>query len=232
MGDDVWGQHRWLAGVRWAAALAEPLLSWRQRDTLERDLRSAGLDNPPWIAGFLAGVASDMAQSLPEVDPWRSAVIGPDGPMTNGRPFGRLVDHADLVPQISPDPTIDVALVAVVEPLSPAAAGLIVRAFDGRQAATDWLASVREQADDAAMIEAGIDAVLALVFRRRSMIGMSDVFVVDSCWWWSEYTHQALIGEVSWSTVDAYTDDRTAHERIPDNQYVADPEWLEGKSPH
>lgn len=210
----------WEAGVRWAAVLAEPLLAPARREALEADLAAAAEQHPDWALRFFAGAAFDTAQTLPLVDPWRRVTAGPDGPVLDGRPFGSAADHADLVPQVMPDLSIDVALVAVADPLSEQAAAVVAAAFDSDDRAVEALRAGAQSGGG--IIEVGSAALRSLAFRRRCYIGMVDLWVYDSCWWRAEFEWKALHGEIDDDEARTLSADRIGRERIPDEAYLPD----------
>lgn len=124
--------------VRWAPTLVEPLLDLGYRVELERALESLVETHPDWFASFGGGVLSDMVATLPASDPWRSlsarlgsmtvghAPPAQDGARkADGRAFGGLADHLDIIGAVFPDPVKDAALAAVAHPIHPRAIAVI-----------------------------------------------------------------------------------------------------------
>lgn len=145
---------------RWAPTLVEPLLALHRRIKLDAELAAVADNHPAWFASFAGGILSDLVSTLPDGDPWRkmSARLGdltcgerpPDSDgarRPDGRMFGTLDDHLDIIGSVFPDPTMDAALVAVAEPIHPRSAALIGFASHGwktAQAAVGMLVSMSE----------------------------------------------------------------------------------------
>lgn len=228
MAESSWAGDEWLTAVRWSATLVEPLIPLRTRQQLESDLERTATDHEMWGVLFFAGVVSDLVSSLPAADPWRTIRLVDGQAVIDGRPFGTLQDHLDLIPSISPDPSIDVALAAVIDPVPSKAAAFVAAAFDGRAAAVAHLDRVSSVPGE--VYEVGAEAVRLLVFRRRCMMGPLDSFSVDSCWWWSEQAYRLEVGETDAETVEGFSDERMEFEVIPEDHYVPDRTWVEERS--
>lgn len=211
--------------MRWAPTLVEPLLALPTRAALDDGLRQVCQTVPEWFASFAGGVLSDMVLTLPDGDPWRSmsARLGPltsgdrppdmDGARrADGRMFGTIQDHLDVVGMVFPDPSMDAALVAVADPIHTRSAALIGFASLGWReasnavgmlvtmpdpsptakapAATGRLHLVEETAPEPAwsgMYQCWLDAVRWALHRRRSLgVGAdSDPWPLESIYRWS-----------------------------------------------
>lgn len=174
-----------------------------------------------WGLRFFAGVAFDTAQTLPLIDPWRRTIVIDGVATRDGQRSGTTADHADLVPQVMPDLSIDVALVAVADDLDPAVAVVVARAFDSDDSAVAALRAASGGAP-AGIVAAGTAAVQWLAFRRRCYVGMTDLWVYDSCWWRAEFEWKSLRGEIDDDETRTLSADRIGRERIADDAYLAD----------
>lgn len=214
--------------ARWAITLVEPLLSVRRRIVAEDDMAALCRSKPAWATAFLGGVLADLVRSLPDDDPWRalSARIGTlstgDSPpqqtgavRADGRVFGTWHDAEDLVGLVFATPEIDVALAAVAEPLSPAAAAVLAISAAGWEAAaralraTHALAVPAEQdlppevsypeqwragVSGRELYEVGTTALHWALFRRRSYGYTDDPWPVESCFRWGWRADQIVAG--------------------------------------
>ena len=218
-----WSDDQWLSAVRWAATLVEPLIPQDRRDSWNQTFREAVASHPDWARLFFAGSVADITATLPENDPWRDTRMESGVPMVDNRRFGTLRDHTDLIPQISPDPTIDVALSAVLDDLDERAATLIVTSFQGRDSAISYLAGIGT--DDLFFV--GTEALRIAVFRRRCLMGPLDSFAVDTCWWWGEQGYRLDVGETFAEQLDDFSLERLEYEMVPEEHYVPDRDWVD-----
>lgn len=220
-----WSDDQWLSAVRWAASLVEPLITEHRRSIYNQTFREAAELHPGWARLFFAGVVSDIMATLPDNDPWRDARIQDGVPLVDGRRFGTLRDHTDLIPQISPDPTIDVALSAVLDDLDERAASLIVVALQGRDGAVEYLNGI----DDSELFFVGTEAIRIAVFRRRCLMGPLDSFAVDTCWWWGEQGFRLDVGETFPEQLNDFSEERLEFEMVPEDRYVPDRDWVDAR---
>lgn len=215
--------------------LVEPLLPLAVRMSAHDDMNAVCRARPHWGAAFLGGVAADMIRSLPDGDPWRnlSARLGtltmggeppaePGAVRPDGVPFGTWHDMEDLVGLVFDAPEVDVALAAVAEPLSPAAAAVIAFASLGWEAAGRALRAahatgvpdgsgeevvypekLRASVAGRAMYEAGSAAIRWGIFRRRAygQVAVDDPWPVESCFRWSWRADQ-ITSQLDWSPDD------------------------------
>lgn len=219
----------WMAGVHWGSTLVEPLLSPAQRDRLEADLHDAIAADPVWGAHYVVGVVTDLAATLPAADPWRTAERAETGATLEGRPFGTVTDHHDLVPLLAPNPSIDVALVAVAEPIDPATAAFIASSFAGRDEALTALGELTATTPSD-IYRIGTEAIRTLTYRRRCYRGWMDTWPLDSTWWWAEQSARILSGDTDTDTLVAISAERVLDETIPESDYDPDPEWAAARS--
>jgi hypothetical protein len=157
------------AVLEWATTFVDACAPDDMRIGVKVSLASAAAADPDTVATALAGLASDMAATLPATDPWRS--VPPDA-------FGSVEDHTDLIPEFGDGDRLgaDWPLYAVRGGLSPNAVSIVLGAFD-RHELIDLL-------PDMAMADFG-DAMRWLVFRRRSFTGdYVDLWVLKSAAYW------------------------------------------------
>lgn len=129
----------------WSATLTEPLMPLRRRAAAEDGLARAHVANKDVVALFLAGLASDLAQTLPDRDVWRklsarvgSETVGANPPETDGastpdgKRFGTWRDATDLTPLIFASPFDDPGLYALAgDDRGPHAAAILAAAGYG-----------------------------------------------------------------------------------------------------
>ena len=129
---------------QWSLTLTEPLLGLGARAKLEDDLSSLHHRDPETVHLFFAGLVSDLAQTLPTTDPWRSlsgrigaVESGENAPAENGatwpngRVFGAFSDCTDLTPLSFSSPAEDPELCAVAPGLSAISAAILASGFSG-----------------------------------------------------------------------------------------------------
>lgn len=209
--------HRRLVATRWSITLTEALLGHDQRRQIEGEFEKLVRDEPDWAARFFAGLATDVAHSLPKTDPWRQVTVAPNGVATvAGRPFGTVDDHADVLPVLHVDflPS-DPNLCAVAEPLDHRTARLVAEAFGDRDKWSELLIELSNDPDD--LLRLGGDAVRYLAFRRRCLMTHLDEWVLDSAEWWAVHAGEQ-VDELGGS-------ERIARETVPDGRYSPDPDW-------
>ncbi len=211
--------HRQFVATRWSMTLTEALLGHDQRHRIENDFEDLVRADPGWVAQFFAGLATDLAHTLPTVDPWRHVHVAPNGDATiAGRPFGVVDDHTELLPVLHTDfLPIDPDLCAVAEPLDRRTAQLVAEAFGDRN---KWTALLKELASDPdELLRIGSDAVRYLAFRRRCLMTRLDEWILDSAEWWAKH----LGGDVDESEVG----ERIARETVPDERYQPHHGWFQ-----
>jgi len=218
----------WMTAVRWATTTTEPILDPAYRHRLESDLERAIEADPEWGIRFYTGVCVDIASTLPGVDPWRQATISPEtgqAVATGGMPFGTVIDHTDLCPQVIPDLAIDVALVATFPGIEPAAAAIVVHSFTSHEVAAQALRTAAA-GDPAVIIETGFQALRWLLFRRRNYGGLLDMWGFDSIWFRAEREWKVLHGIEAADDSLTEIEERQEDQRIDDTDYDPDPGWI------
>lgn len=209
--------HRQRVATPWSITLTEALLGHCQRRRIENDFGDLVRDDPDWTGQFLAGLATDLAHTLPQADPWRQVQVAPNGDATvAGRPFGVVHDHTDVLPVLHIDfLATDPNLCAVAEPLDRRAARLVAEAFGDRDR---WTALVKQLASDPDdLLCIGSDAVRYLAFRRRCLMTHLDEWVLDSAEWWARHVGD----EIDESEVV----DRITRETVPVERYEPHAGW-------
>ena len=164
------------AVLEWATTFVDACAPDDMRIGVKVSLASAAAADPDTVATALAGLASDMAATLPATDPWRS--VPPDA-------FGSVEDHTDLIPEFGDGDRLgaDWPLYAVRGGLSPNAVSIVLGAFD-REELIDRLRQQITQHPDMAMADFG-DAMRWLLFRRRAFTGdYVDLWVLKSAAYW------------------------------------------------
>lgn len=224
--NESWDDDDWLWAIKWAATLIEPLLPPARRERLTTEFRRTAAAHPDRAVLVFAGVVSDLSQSLPAADPWSEVVFDGSVATLDGRPFGTVADHYDLIPKITPDPEIDIALSAVIDAVEPSTAEMIAVSLLGIGALIDWLT----QRDPSDRFDVSVDAIRLLTFRRRSLVGVLDAFAVDACWWWGERAYRINIGEADLAEMADLAAARVASDTISDDRYVADDAWVAERS--
>lgn len=160
----------------WATTFLDACATDDIRLGIRSSLARVTMDHPEAMATALAGIASDLALTLPTNDPWRR---------THPDAFGAVDDHIDLIPEFGDgDPTgPDWQLVAVRGGISPRAVSIVLGAFEPR-ALTDHLTEMLTADPDGAISDCG-DAIRWLTFRRRALTGnYVDVWILQSAAHW------------------------------------------------
>jgi hypothetical protein len=186
----------------WSATFVDPCFTDKTRAAIGTELVAACGAAPGPAAAVLAAVVHDLADSLAEVDPWRSQTSDS---------FGNVDDHTDMVPEFD-----DWVLGPVRPGLAPAASEIVVAAFD--REGLELLLRPRLDEDAAAAVVDVDSALRWLVFRRLAFRG-SDIWVLESAEYW---THRLELAAHQLDRVDPIYVRQRARSRIDDADYDPD----------
>lgn len=224
---------------RWAFTLVEPLISTAERHELDKAMVVAIANRPTWGCAWFGGTISDMMVTLPRRDPWRNLSATIEGPKDqvlhcgdtppehtgasmDDKPFGTYEDADDLSEAIFEDPTIDIATIALANPLEPLSAALLAfasggweRSIEACEAAWSSLAPtpvgllmLSETERNAATLRAAgsfftaaAQALRWAIHRRRSYGIIEDPWPIESAWNWTIRAHKIANGQ-PWATSD------------------------------
>ena len=181
------------AVTRWTISRCEPLIADDYRACASDELRRISSTDPQWFCLWAAGVLADLVESLDPEDPWRNAhvldgvVVLPDGSL-----FGVWRNATDLLPVPSgADPSRDVALAALAQPLSPAAARAWLAAQSGRDVVLEELGGI----DVGGAYPVAVPAIEWAMFRRRLFIGQEDAYIPRLCTAWAARAEHIMRAE-------------------------------------
>ncbi|MCY1157497.1 MAG: hypothetical protein MOP51_518 [Citricoccus sp.] len=168
---------------RWTISRCEPLVSDEYRASASDELRRISSTDPQWFRLWASGVLTDLVETLDPEDPWRNtgdqegAVVLPDG-----SPFGDWRNATDLLPVPSEaDPSLDVGLAALAQPLSPASSRVWLAAQSGRDAVLEALDGI----DVGGAYSVAVPAIEWAMFRRRLFMGQEDAYIPQVCTAWT-----------------------------------------------
>jgi hypothetical protein len=179
---------RVLAAERWGISLIEPLFSPKKHADIEHEYRRVLATDPDWWLVHASGLASDVGQTLPIDDRFRSVVIEPDGVARwpDGSIFGTWRDSLDVIDESSDAPTTDASFTAIEDDLAPAAAAIARTSIEPWRAVHSALSALRDSAGDDACFDAATSAIRFIEHRRRSYgLPADDIWPLVSCFTWT-----------------------------------------------
>lgn len=202
----------------WSLTLTEPLLSTHRRAVLEDGLARVHVQSSATAELFLAGLVSDLMQTLPERDPWRSLAarsgdvqVGdpPEGlsggVLPDGTVFGSWRNATDLIPLVHQSAYDDPALAALAgDDLDPDAAVVLAAGARGWRETRDVLASLREQASAASDGASVTELETRRLWRTGAAIARTRTAAVQAVRW-AVHRRRGYIGcDDAWVEESAY----------------------------
>lgn len=146
--------------------LVEPLIPSRLIEDYLSAMTAMAEFYPKVAASIVTGVLADLADCLPDDDPWREP----------GSVSGTWHDGVDLVGGVD-IPAEDISLAALAIPLSVSAHNLVTAALAG---SVDLMMAWEDSRD----LRAATEAIAWLTWRRRTLAGVDDFYVVISFHSW------------------------------------------------
>lgn len=189
--------RRVLAAQRWGIALVEPLFSPAQRSSIESDYFQVFVEHPEWWLVHAAGLASDIGQTIPLDDSFRSVSIEPDGVARwpDGRLFGTWRDATDVIEESSDAPTTDASFTALEDDLTPAAAAIARASIEPWAETHSVISDVLSACGVETCFDATTSAIRFIEHRRRSYgLPADDVWPVVSCFTWTWRAYRVIDG--------------------------------------
>lgn len=143
--------------LRYSATLVQPLVAPDVRARIDADVAELDRRIPGRFADWCAGMACDIAASLPADDPWKAS---------------EAFDHTDLAPGLQDDPREDPTTLPWASGPTPAAREVIARACTGD------LATTRLALLDCRDTNERLNTIHRLLARRQAYVGISDPWVM------------------------------------------------------
>lgn len=194
-GGGQWDDAVW---AEWAVGLTEPGIDPEDRLATLRAMEEQARANRSRALILLSGALTDILDSLPDTDPWRS--VDPER-------FGTWRDGTDLVPKGDAEVREDVGLAALARPLGREAAELMAQTRHGWEA----VARAAQLLDEP--VRPLTRAITWATWRRRAYEG-GDHWPVMAVFLWIRLSQRAAAGEAvsadrtrEWSTSRAKLSD-------------------------
>lgn len=259
------------AATAWTMGLVEPLLPDSVRMRIDDQFAQVARRHPSWAAAWFGGTISSIIRTLPATDPWRNLagqignhVAAPEGAQADiglrfeltqtdgavntigprqGQKFGSWHDGTDITPLVFEDPSRDVALVGISDPLHGHSAALIAFASlgwdSGITAARAVYSAAVPPADQpptnvkfpdrwrsgvagAHLYRIASDALRWSIWRRRSYGILDDPYIVETAFRWAHRSDRILLKE-NWD-IDAVESEIAAEAITEPPESVAGPD--------